>query len=114
MSKLPFPLRKYHKSDCRDKWTRRGMIFVDDDHFDYIYNEYIHATHCDLCGILFPNSRNRQLDHDHTTGEVRNIVCCKCNLHKEDNKQKDTNTGEKNISKCKDKKMKLNGESDAC
>ena len=106
MSTLPFPLPKYHKSICRGRWTRCGMIFVDDTHFECIYNEYIIATNCDLCGKLFPNTRDRQLDHDHETGDVRNVVCCKCNQNRKDNKPKKTNTGENNISKCKNKNYK--------
>ena len=102
MSKLPFPLRKYHKYNCRRTWEKRGMIFVDDYHFEYVYNEYIIATHCDLCDKEFPNTRDRQLDHDHETGDPRNVVCCKCNKHRKDNKPKKTNTGENYITKYKD------------
>jgi hypothetical protein len=106
MSTLPFPLIKKHKTDKRCSWKRRGMVFLDDYHFEYIYNEYIHATNCDLCNKLFTKSRDRQLDHDHKTGEIRNIVCQKCNCIRKDKKPQKTNTGEQYISKIKDKKSK--------
>ena len=106
MSTLPFPLRKKHKTDKRWDWKRRGMIFVDDAHFEYIYNEYIHETHCDLCNKLFTKSQDRQLDHDHETGEIRNIVCNKCNQHRKDYNRKKTNTGYDNIRKVKDTQYK--------
>ena len=66
MSELPFPLREYHKREMKALWKHRGIIFVDDEHFEYIYNEYIHATNCDLCNKQFLKSTDRQLDHDHT------------------------------------------------
>mgnify|MGYP003651842300 CR=1 FL=1 len=83
---LPFPISKRHKSDMRLKWEDRGMIFIDYDHYYYVYNAYIHETHCDLCNKLFLKTRDRHLDHDHNTGEPRNIVCCKCNNHRKDYK----------------------------
>jgi len=102
---LPFELRKYHKHKCKSNWKRDGMK-IDPDDFEYIYNEYITATNCDLCNIQFKNSKDRQLDHDHKTGEVRNIVCQKCNLNKED-RVINNNTGEKHISKLTDPRYKL-------
>ena len=107
MSELPFTLAKYHKSKTRNIWESRGMIFVDDYHFWYVYNEYIYATHCDLCKKLFPNSRNRQLDHCYDTGDPRNVVCNRCNSLRKDNKIRSNNTtGERDIHKCKDKQYK--------
>tara|TARA_R110000796_G_scaffold7826_1_gene26437 strand:- start:57 stop:503 length:447 start_codon:yes stop_codon:yes gene_type:complete len=105
MAELPFELHKDHKYRTKSGWKSRGMK-IDPDDFDYVYNEYIYATNCELCNKLFPNSKDRQLDHDHNTGEVRNIVCCKCNLCKKDNKKKLTNTGYDNISKLKNKRYK--------
>ena len=84
MSTLPFKLRKYHKYSSRQNWEKRGLIFVDDEHFVSVYNEYIHATNCYLCNKLFPSSRDRQLDYDRKTGNPRHIVCQYCNMIKID------------------------------
>tara|TARA_R110000851_G_scaffold16319_1_gene53348 strand:- start:45 stop:491 length:447 start_codon:yes stop_codon:yes gene_type:complete len=102
MSSLPFELYKYHKRRTKESWNRIG-IKIDPDDFDYVYNKYIHATNCELCNKLFSKLRDRQLDHDHETGEVRNIVCNKCNCCKKDKKSKQNNTGEDYISKSKSK-----------
>ena len=60
-----------------------------------------------ICNKLFLNTRDRQLDHNHITGEIRNIVCCKCNLRRKDNKIRcDNNTGEDYINKHRNKQYK--------
>ena len=36
---------------------------------------------CDICKSPEPGGKgNFHLDHDHTTGEIRGILCAKCNL----------------------------------
>jgi len=107
MAELPFELYKRHKYLTRHKWKRSGIIFQDEEHFEYIYNEYIHATKCDLCNKLFPHSKNRHLDHCHQSGDVRNIVCCRCNRIRKDNKAIGSNTGEEYIFKHKHTHSKL-------
>lgn len=87
---LPFALYKDHKSKSRNKWRKLGMKFSDEDFELYIYPEYIYATHCDICKQPFKNTKERQLDHDHKSGEVRNILCRGCNFKKGDTKLKKT------------------------
>jgi hypothetical protein len=105
MTSLPFELYKNHKSKTRAKWKVRG-IKIDPDDFDYVYNEYIHATNCDLCNKLFLNTKERHLDHDHKTGEIRNICCRKCNMNKLDCRAY-SNTKNKFISKIKNKEYTI-------
>ena len=104
---LPFPLRKYHKYDTLYMWDKNGVIFESEEHKQEIYQRYIYSSRCELCGKEYKNSKDRCLEHEHdpTKPNFRNIVCTKCNLQKKDVKIF-SNTGEKFIHKCKNKKMK--------
>ena len=106
MSELPFILHKDHKRNTRKRWKQIGIHFVDDEHFEYIYNIYIRETNCDICNKLFLTSIDRQLDHDHETGDVRNILCNRCNSVRKDAKRDGSNTGEEHIYKVKNKEYK--------
>ena len=104
MNELPFELCKKHKTDTKSSWRRKGLIT---NNFDEIYNKYIYATHCELCNKQFPNTKDRQMDHNHETGEFRNIVCQICNLKKADVKIQSNNTsGYTGIYKYYDKRYK--------
>lgn len=34
---------------------------------------------CAICGREFKNSKDTYIDHNHTTGEIRGLLCSKCN-----------------------------------
>ena len=65
-------------------WIRAEILYPDLSSF---YDEvFIKTTHCEDCGDEFiehklgeSNAKCRCLDHDHTTGEIRGIVCNCCN-----------------------------------
>jgi len=103
MNELPFKLYNNHKTITRCLWKKLGLIM---DNFEEIYNNYIIATHCDLCGLKFKNTRERQMDHCHETGQFRNIVCRSCNALKKDRKQSNNTSGYKGISRQIDKRCK--------
>jgi len=88
---LPFELRKKHKTDTKYIWKDRGLICSDEE-FEAIYEIYITARKCELCKKKFKSSRNRHMDHDHETGEFRNVCCTKCNQRKRDVKIRTDNT----------------------
>ena len=67
------------KSNRISSWKRQGMILPEGETWDSIYRKYLHCTNCEQCNKVFKNSLDRQLDHCHTTGFIRNIVCCRCN-----------------------------------
>ena len=68
------------KKKCRiSMWKYYGIIH---DDYDALYERYLNTNECEECGIemCFGKSNDaRCVDHDHDTGEVRNILCRKCN-----------------------------------
>jgi len=47
-----------------------------------IYNEIINKQdgRCKLCGCLPPEWRKLAIDHDHTTNQIRGLLCTRCNI----------------------------------
>jgi uncharacterized protein YfaP (DUF2135 family) len=67
------PISKY---DAIYKWKRSGLIC---DDYNALYETYIKTTECEHCKTEFTEKNKRCLDHDHTTGLFRKIVCNRCN-----------------------------------
>ena len=67
------PIRK--KALTINNWKRRGII----GDYDKLYEKYLNCNECELCNNPFKSSYYRCLDHDHDTGEFRNILCRACN-----------------------------------
>jgi hypothetical protein len=65
-----------YKSEKIRTWKKWGVICED---FDMLYQEYIKTTKCDHCGKDFKSTKDRCLDHDHSTGLFRAVVCQNCN-----------------------------------
>ena len=63
-------------------WRKNGVIC---DDWDALYEKYINTEFCELCNCkLTVDKKNtkttRCLDHNHETGEFRNILCFVCNI----------------------------------
>ena len=57
-------------------WKKRGLIY---DDYDALYEVYINTMECQHCESEFTKNNKRCLDHDHTTGLFRKIICNQCN-----------------------------------
>ena len=65
------------KTDTMRSWRRIGVNEVN----DAMYDRYINTHCCDVCNKEFKNSRDRHLDHNHETGDFRQILCQSCNTY---------------------------------
>ena len=66
------------KTSKVSSWKSQGMI---DEDLHAVYDYYLKETNCMVCLEEFKNSRDKCLDHDHETGEIRYICCNYCNRH---------------------------------
>ena len=65
------------KNHLMMNWRIKGINNINDE----LYNKYINTHCCDVCKIEFKNSLDRHLDHNHETGDFRQILCRACNTH---------------------------------
>ena len=82
-----------HKIKLKSKWKCRGLIV---DNYDRIYDIWINTTNCNTCNTEL-DINNKCMDHSHSTGKFRGIVCRKCNKNMLDIKHKNNTSGHKNI-----------------
>lgn len=47
-----------------------------EDYFEMLSNQ---NNKCSICGDGLLNDKNTHIDHSHTTGKIRGILCKKCN-----------------------------------
>ena len=70
-------IRRYKRYNINAKFTRYGITQSD-------YNHLLETQmqKCGMCSKLLDKKKPRSIhiDHDHTTGKVRGILCDGCNL----------------------------------
>jgi len=69
---------KGKKSHTLASWKYLG---IKDEDLSSVYDYFITQTHCWICGVKYRNLKERHLDHDHESGEIRYIICYKCNMN---------------------------------
>lgn len=70
---------KNHRKVLTNRWIQRGLKVQEGQTIDEIYDRWVSATNCELCDKDITTGRQKMMDHDHTSGLFRNIVCCRCN-----------------------------------
>ncbi len=72
--------RRQHKISS---WKNNlGIILEPNQDWDSIYYFVESLDNCEECNKQFKNSKDRQLDHDHTTGFIRDVICTSCNVNR--------------------------------
>ena len=66
------------KSARLNSWRIAGVI---DGDISAVYDYYKLETNCMICNKEYKNTKDRCLDHNHETGEIRYICCNYCNVH---------------------------------
>ena len=87
--KITKRIKEYQKNNPHIKkiseWERRGIKLKTGEDWDSVYLFYITCEYCEQCGVrLTTEQKNtktrRTLDHDHSTGFIRNVLCHSCNV----------------------------------
>ena len=79
-------MKEYNKSSAGKKshtkrdWKHYGLIDSDNDKYEKVYNLYLNTNECDVCKYEFDKSNWKCMDHDHSTGKFRQILCHRCNV----------------------------------
>lgn len=71
------------KSEHRRRLKRYGLT---EDDWDYLMK--IQNSRCAICNVILQKGRHCHVDHCHTSGKVRGLLCSHCNLmlgHARDN-----------------------------
>ena len=72
------------KSNRIKNWKQNG---IDPGHltWDEVYDIFISTEECEECGVGLVEGKkgnSRCLDHDHSTGEIRSVLCFGCNVRR--------------------------------
>jgi len=74
--------KQYKKTENGIKYNRINnwkTIGVIHDDYHALYEHYINTTECNVCKCNFTDKNIKCLDHDHTNGQFRYILCKNCN-----------------------------------
>ena len=94
--KIEYNKQYYQTDQCKKvnrihRWKTKGLVDSDNDNYESIYDYYINTTQCEYCDVVLTEDKiatptRKCMDHSHTTGLFRNILCLTCNLQRgEDN-----------------------------
>mgnify|MGYP003630528573 FL=1 len=66
------------------QWIYMGLIETDEYTYEELYEAYLWCGHCECCDVELTSGNKdstfKCMDHCHTTGIFRNILCNSCNV----------------------------------
>tara|TARA_R110001606_G_C15007235_1_gene607974 strand:- start:49 stop:507 length:459 start_codon:yes stop_codon:yes gene_type:complete len=65
------------KRNRLSQWKRLGVLGDLTRFYDI---RYLPAVKCEVCKNKFKPTRDKHMDHDHITGEIRFVLCHSCNM----------------------------------
>ena len=71
-----------HQGTTIHKWIKRGLILKEGETYKDIYYYVMSIDNCNQCSVKFNNevhNEKRCMDHDHSSGYFRQVLCQKCN-----------------------------------
>ena len=78
---MVFDRKEYYKKNKHNfkinRWKEMGLISTD---YKSIYNRWLNSKNCEKCGHDYSYSE-KCMDHSHSTGEFRAILCHACNTN---------------------------------
>jgi hypothetical protein len=92
--------RLHHDRRSITKWKSRGLILKEGETYEDIYKKVYSTRNCELCNLVFDNINRPEMDHDHSTGYFRKVLCRCCNasyLQRSKKSYKNNKTGHKHI-----------------
>ena len=78
-------IREYNQSQKGKKsskicnWKQRGLLCNSDEEYEQIYSRWLNSEKCEKKGCKYEEDNIKHMDHDHSTGLFRNILCHRCN-----------------------------------
>ena len=80
-------LIEYRKSDHHKKIARinQWKYYGLKDDLEMVWEIYQEAEQCLICDNKFKNSKDKHMNHCHTTGFFLNVICQKCNILEHNN-----------------------------
>ena len=81
----------HHQAMTINNWKRYGLICREGETYKDIYSYVMSIDNCEICSVKFNDdvyNEKRCMDHDHSSGYFRQVLCMKCNhgFDRQDNK----------------------------